>query len=167
MFLWTILMWAFFGATVFVTFYELYAKHVAIHPSGKTVVAVAIPNGRVPSRVVFGRNAKLSPAADELQEIADDILLLLQETDFLGNEIGNFLQDINADLSGGKRVQVPEPVARGHELYVGQVHVNNGYLHPSYDRHRTMVVAKSGSKKGKLTQLPWNNRESQKLFKGV
>ena len=168
MLMWPIFTWAIFAVVIFVMLYKEYAQHVAIHPAGKLVVAVALQTkNRQRLLAIFGRNTKTSPSARDLQEIADDIWLLQKEPNLDEPVVEQFLQDLKSDLSQGTRVRVPEPVARGHEIYVGQVHVHAAYLHPSYSQHRTMVVAKTGVTKGKLTQLPWNKPESQKLFKGT
>jgi len=168
-----------FAAAVFVKFYEIYQLQVSIKPSGRIVLSVTVtspalsrtPGGAVsiPALVVFAGNQKESPSLEELQQIASDIGLLRDEENRfdsdLVNEFNQFIKD--GDASENRRHQVPLEMARGHNLFVASINLDRALLHPTWTQHGVVVVAKSGTKKGKISQLPWNHKESQKLFSGV
>jgi len=167
------------AAAMFVKFYEIYELQTLIKPTGRTVLAVTVTSGApapptgwatsLRALVVFAVNAQDSPALEELQEIASDISQLSNETGVFDseaiNQFANFIRDDDHIKSG--RQQVPDEIARGHELFVASIDLDRGLLHPTWNQHGVVVVSKTGKQKGRVSQLPWNHKESQKLFSGV
>ena len=168
-------LWAIVAVTVFVKLYAVYELQVSVKPSGRIVTSVTVTSNTsdrstsIPALVVFAGNQKDSPSLEDLQQIASDIELLRNEeyafdSDLI-NEFAQFIKDY--DHSRNLRQQVPLEIARGHNLFVASVTLNRALLHPTWMQHGVVVVAKTGTKKGKISQLPWNHVEAQKLFSGV
>lgn len=167
------LMWGAFALAVFIQYYDIYANYTAQGPRGKPVLGLTVtmngPSDSYPMQalIVFAASKKSCPGQQGLIEVRDRIQALLDEGHRSIPEVNQFADALKQPWQESTRVRLPELIAGQQDLYVGQVELQRDRLHPTWNEHGFVVVAKTGKTKGKLAQLPWQNAHAQNLFSGT